>query len=161
MELMLLLLLIPYLFPGLVLARGMYSEQVKEIRSGDHGPVVPPKPPRPRITLAEQLHVAGPANKRCHVLSSTTGKTCNCSYREEYLDIKNGWIDYDEWISKYGHIRNPSDKQRTPNMTPIYMAIPFWPLAGMAMYVKGGAKNIPDYRAIERLERLNELEVGE
>lgn len=161
MMFILLVLLIPYMIPGLWLARGMYAEQVREIRSSPAPKVlkskIPPKPKRPEITLSEMLHIS--SGKGCSALRVGVDMACNCKYRDEWVALKNAWLDYKEWTREYGHIDPATyvEKEPTPNMKAIYMAVPFWPLVGMAMYIKGGAKNIPDYREIERYEsELNE-----
>lgn len=142
-----------WMAPGAVLARGMYSEAVREIQSKPVQ-VVPPKPPRPEYKLSEQLHSVQP--KRCQAL---VGGGCNCRHRDDWLRMKNAWLDYDEWNHQYGHIKNGVLNEPKVKMLPIYTAVPAWPLMLIALYIKGGAKNIPDYRQIEQMEQeLKELE---
>jgi len=145
--------LFAYSVPGFVLARGMYAEQLREIRQKPVV-VVPPQPPRPRIKLTEMLHVSGSYGStigRCSILDSAK-RACNCRYRDEWIELKNGWTDYNEWHQKYGRITNGVVSEPTVNMTPIYLAVPGWPIVAGSMFIKGGAKGIPDYRAIERME---------
>lgn len=148
MSIFLMILIIPYLIPGLMLARGMYAEQIRAIRSGTKNNSIPPEPPRPRIKLSEVLHdTAGRGRCQRHL---STRYSCNCSSREEWINIRNAWIDYDDWQSNWAYKKPKAD---SVNMTPIYISTVFWPIAIMGMYIKGGAKNIPDFREIERLEQ--------
>lgn len=154
MSIIFLILLIPYLVPGLWLARGMYGEQMRAIRSSPIEVMsIPTKPERPEITMMEMLHATKP--RKCNSIDASNGtRTCNCLHRSEWVSLKNAWADYNEWDEKYGHLdpTKITNKQPHPKMLPIYSAVPLWPLFAMAMYVKGGAKNIPDFRDIERLE---------
>jgi hypothetical protein len=144
------LFLLAYLIPGLYIARGMYSEQIRQIRNTPVN-VVPPKPQRPRITMNEMLHTS--SGRGCSILNSATKQACNCRYRDEWVQLKNDWKDYEEWTHNYGHIKNGVPRQPSPNALMCYGAVPAWPLFLAGMFITGGTKNIPDYREIERLER--------
>jgi hypothetical protein len=140
----------------MMLARGMYARELKSINSAPVQ-VVPPQPKRPRITLNEMLHQSG-ASFKCSILK-TNYSSCNCKYRRDWEDLKNAWLDYNEWRDTYGHIKNGVVEMPTVNMLPIYLAVPGWPVVGAGMFIKGGASNIPNYHEIERMEReLKELD---
>jgi hypothetical protein len=156
-----LVLFLVYLAPGLVLARGMYGEQVRAIRNAPpvEVGVIPPKPKRPDLKLGEMLHTTYPT--KCALLRDSASNACTCKYRSQWVRLKNEWLDYNEWVREYGH-KDPSKisaKPPSPNMKAIYGSVPVWPLVMAGMYIKGGAKNIPDYREIERQEA--ELGIGE
>lgn len=147
---------IVYLIPGFYLARGMYGQAARAIASNPQQ-VVPVCPPRPQIKVDELLHNGYP--RKCNLVKTKdegrVGSTCTCSSRDEWIELRNGWIDYNDWQNKYGSIVGATHKPTSVNMLPIYASVPAWPLVAGGMFIKGGAKNIPDYRAIERME--NEL----
>lgn len=147
---LMLLLIIPYLVPGLFLARGIYSEQIREIRSKPIT-IVPPKPKRPQIKVSELLHDSS-SIKKCSILLDGK-RACNCRSRDEWIELKNAWMDYQDWCNKYARLENGVERMPEPDMAEVYMAVPFWPIYMVGMFIKGGVKNIPDFREIERLER--------
>lgn len=165
MTLLILFLIIPYLIPGIFLARGIYSEQIKQIRSAPVA-IAPPKPERPDIRLSEMLHTSSPV--KCALLKNdrltgTLYSACTCKYRDDWIKLKNQWIDYDEWQTKFGRYEVTAQSEPVPKMLPVYSAIPFWPFVMASKFIKGGAKTIPDYREIERLEKaagLDRLELN-
>lgn len=153
-----------YMAPGAYLARSLYSEKVKAIRTGPpRAPILPPRPERPEVKVNELLHTSGPV-KKCSMLETST-RACNCSTRTEWLNTKNAWVNYNEWNEKYGETQRKIDagvySNTSISMVPVYLAIPFWPLVGVSRFVQGGVKNIPDYREIERMEKALEIEGGD
>lgn len=138
-----------YAVPGLFLARGIYAQAAREIASRPVQ-VIPPKPERPKYKLSEMLHATSP--KRCNAIVANSNNVCDCKYRRDWENLKNGWMDYEEWNRKYGHIKNGVSAEPEVNMGEIYWSVIGWPLVAGTLFIKGGAKNIPDYRAIERLE---------
>lgn len=156
--LIVLAVIMAYLTPGFYLARGMYGQAARQIASKSHK-VIPNPPPRPEIKVGELLHTGGSFSRRCNLVKDKSegrvGDTCTCDSREEWIKLRNGWIDYNDWNRKYGDVRGATFKEPTVNMLPIYASVPAWPVVAGGMFIKGGAKNIPDYREIERME--NEL----
>lgn len=153
------LFMIAYMAPGMFMARGLYSEQIRETNSKPVQ-VVPPKPKRPEIKVNELLH---DGFGRCNLTrkESRKGSTCTCSSRNEWIALKNAWLDYEEWFSNYSHIRNGVVRAPEPNMRFVYATIPLWPVFMIMRFITGGAKNIPNYREIERLEMENNMALKE
>jgi hypothetical protein len=144
--------LMVWCLPGLYLARGLYSSAIRELNNKPVT-VVPPKPERPKMRLEDTLHRAGTGiGNKCGYIESNARKACNCNRREEWLNLKNAWIDYNEWVSNYGHIKNGVAEMPKPNMKPIYAAVPLWPIALGVLFIQGGAKKIPNYYEIEQLQ---------
>lgn len=137
-----LVLAVLYTVPGFYFARGHYSEQVRALNNAPSARI-PPKPERPPYRLDEMLHVRG-----CEVIKKNIA--CNCKYRDDWVKLKNDWIDYDEWTYKWSRYE---DKKPGPSIGSAMEIVPIWPLFLATRFVTGGAKNIPDYREIERMER--------
>ena len=144
-----LMILAAWMVPGAVLARGIYSSEVKAIRSKPVQ-IVPPRPERPLFETRELLHDTGRVRCQMH---EGKARSCNCSSRNEWAANRKAWRDYYEWENEYGHIKNGVVNAPTVNTTKVYSAILFWPPVLIAMYVQGGAESIPDYREIERMEK--------
>lgn len=150
-------LLIAYCVPGLFVARGLYTKQVKAINA-QPATVVPPKPPRPRIKVDEMLHQKGPT-KTCNLHDGDYAYSCNCKWRNQWIELKNQWIDYNGWMKEWGHVKNGVSAMPEPDLKKCLLSVPGWPVVMAASFIKNGAKNIPDYAYIERMENeLRELD---
>jgi hypothetical protein len=100
--------------------------------------------------MNEMLHDSS-AHKTCALLRKGTEKriACNCSYRQEWIENKNAWYEYNNWEPEAA----PKDDPEPPKV-PV-LAVPFWPAYLALRFITAGAKNIPDYRYIERLDELH------
>lgn len=143
------IMFIIYMIPGLFVSRALYASRVREI-SAKPVTVVPPKPKRPEVELSEMLHVSSPNSQRCQRLDYR-GSACTCQYRDEWIKVKNAWIDYDEWMHEYSHIKN--GVVAIPEAKVNLLTVPFWPLILTSQFIQGGAKNIIKPGEIEALER--------
>jgi len=149
------ILLLIYLAPGLYFARSYYSNEIRTFRSTPKQ-LVPPKPERPRISIHEMLHTSSPI--KCGLLKGHAA--CSCRYREDWIELKNDWADYTEWVVNYGHIKDGVTHIDEPSIGKAFSVIPAWPVYKVMQFITAGAKAIPDYREIERMEEeMRELEV--
>jgi hypothetical protein len=136
---------------GLPMARNKYTAAVRELYSKPMQ-IVPKQPDRPKIKLEEMLHRSAP--KKCSLLDDTRmAAACDCAYREDWIQLRNDWLDYNEWKRDYGHIKNGVTEEPKISMFPILMTVPGWPVIKAIDYIKADAKRIPNPVEIERLEK--------
>lgn len=142
-----------YMVPGLFVARSEYAKQVRAHGKAEPRVILPPKPPRPEYKMSEFLHQKTPF--MCSLLKENKGyKACNCKYRDDWVDMKNQWLDYDEWMENYGHLESQASTVKAATVP--LAAVPFWPVYFAKSFIEKGAVGIPDYKAVAEADRLLE-----
>lgn len=141
--------IVAWMTPGAFIGRNLYAREVRKINAKPVT-IIPPKPKRPEIKEDEMLHVSAPV--KCSYLRFSD-YSCNCKFRADWIKLKNDWIDYNEWIVKYGHIKDGVVNPPTVSMSKIYASVPLWPLALLVLFIQSGAPEKIDYDELARVER--------